>query len=170
MPVYNEETFFYEVLLRFGETAPNKGLLTGAHRQTITQTTKDGVVIATQINTPEQLSLVSGQDGQLLSEVLGEVNAATLVLNGQLKTSLAEVNVIAAQQVEDLTKARTDLALIQHSLSDSQQEVIKQQAAADSTQASLQEQIAELAIAHQQVVADLQSQIEDLQAQLAPIA
>jgi septal ring factor EnvC (AmiA/AmiB activator) len=157
MPIYNEETFFNEVLLRFGEIAPNKGLLTGAHRQTITQTTKDEVVIATQINPPEQLALVSGEDGQLLSEVLGEVNAATLVLNGQL-------------QLDDLTKVRADLAVAQTGFADSQQALADQQAAAESAQAGLHAQIDDLTAAHEQVVEDLQSQIEDLQAQLASAA
>jgi septal ring factor EnvC (AmiA/AmiB activator) len=170
MPVYNEETFFYEVLLRFGEIAPNKGRLTGAHRQTITQTTKDEVVIATQINPPEQLALVSGEDGQLLSAVLGEVNAATLVLNGQLQTSLAQVNAIAAQQLDDLTKVRADLAVAQTGFADSQQALADQQAAAESAQAGLHAQIDDLTAAHEQVVEDLQSQIEDLHAQLASAA
>jgi hypothetical protein len=170
MPVYNEETFFYEVLLRFGENAPNKGLLTGAHRQTITQTTKDGVVIATQINPPEQLALVGGEDGRLLGDVLGEVNAATLVVNGQLQTSLAQVNAIAAQQLDDLTKVRADLSLAQDDLAASQQALTEQQTSAESTNAGLQARIEELTAANQRVIADLQSQIEALQVQIAGTA
>ncbi|WP_282346477.1 hypothetical protein [Pseudomonas sp. PS01301] len=109
MPVYNEDTFNYEILLRFGDTGPNKGLLTGASRTTITQTTKDGVPIATNINTPEQLVLIAGEEGELLSTVLGEVNAETIVLNGQLQASLADLNAIAAQQLEQLAQAQSQL-------------------------------------------------------------
>ncbi|MEB2870303.1 hypothetical protein [Pseudomonas rhizosphaerae] len=111
MPVYREDTFNYEILLRFGDTGPNKGLLTGASRTTITQTTKDGVPIATNINAPEQLALIAGEEGELLSTVLGEVNAETIVLNGQLQASLADLNTIAAQQLEQLTQVRGELDL-----------------------------------------------------------
>jgi chromosome segregation ATPase len=89
MPVYNEETFFYEVLLRFGETDPNKGKLTGASLTQITQLTKDGAVLNSTINPPEQLALVDGENGQKLSDVLGEVNANTIVQNQTLSTALA---------------------------------------------------------------------------------
>lgn len=89
MPVYNEETFNYEILLRFGDTGPKKGQLSGASRTTITQTTKDGVPIATNINPPEQLALIAGQEGEMLDEVLGEVNAATIIQNQTLSTALS---------------------------------------------------------------------------------
>lgn len=130
MPVYNEDTFNYEILLRFGDTGPNKGQLTGASRSTITQTTKDGVPIATNINAPEQLALIVGEEGELLSGVLGEVNAATIVLNGQLQASLADLNAIAAQQLEKLTQVRgeldtalVDLATAQQTIADLQSQV-----------------------------------------------
>jgi hypothetical protein len=131
-PVYSEETFDYEILLRFGDTGTNKGKLTGASRTTITQTTKDGVPIATNINAPEQLALIAGEEGELLSTVLGEVNAATIVLNGQLQASLADLNAIAAQQLEQLTQVRGELSTVQADL-----------AAAQQTIADLQTQLAQ---------------------------
>lgn len=110
MPVYNEDTFNYEILLRFGDTGPNKGQLTGASRSTITQTTKDGVPIATNINAPEQLALIAGEEGQLLSTVLGEINAATIIENQTLAAALAEARQqsaatqeAAVAQIADLT-------------------------------------------------------------------
>lgn len=109
MPVYKEENFNYEVLLRFGDVEPYKGLLRGAHRQTITQTTKDGVVIATNINPPEQLALISGEEGDLLANVLGEINAETIVLNGRLQNSLSELSGIVSQQLEQIAKLQSDL-------------------------------------------------------------
>lgn len=118
MPVYKEETFNYEILLRFGDADPYKGQLRGAHRQTITQTTKDGVPIATNINAPEQLALIAGEEGELLSGVLGEVNAATIVLNGQLQASLADLNALAAQQLEQLTQVRGELSIARTDLTD----------------------------------------------------
>ncbi|SEE14265.1 hypothetical protein [Pseudomonas coleopterorum] len=128
MPVYNEDTFNYEILLRFGDTGPNKGLLTGASRTTITQTTKDGVPIATNINAPEQLALIAGEEGELLSTVLGEVNAETIVLNGQLQASLADLNAIAAQQLEQLTQVRGELSAKVADLTTAQQTIADLQA------------------------------------------
>jgi len=92
MPAYSEETFFYEVLMRFGEVAPKKGKLIGASLTQITQLLKDGVVLNTTLNPPEQLALVDGESGQKLSDVLGEVNAATIIEN-QVLTA----NLVAAQ-------------------------------------------------------------------------
>lgn len=128
MPVYNEDTFNYEILLRFGDTGQKKGQLTGASRTTITQTTKDGVPIATNINAPEQLALIAGEEGELLSTVLGEVNAETIVLNGQLQASLADLNVIAAQQLEQLTQVRGELSAKEADLATAQQTIADLQA------------------------------------------
>lgn len=121
MPVYKEETFNYEILLRFGDVEPYKGLLRGAHRQTITQTTKDGVAIATSINPPEQLALIAGEEGELLATVLGEVNAETIVLNGRLQASLSELSGIASQQLELLTALQRDLESVQNELKEARQ-------------------------------------------------
>lgn len=128
MPVYNEDTFNYEILLRFGDTGPNKGQLTGASRTTITQTTKDGVPISTVINLPKQLALIAGEEGELLSTVLGEVNAETIVLNGQLQATLADLNTIAAQQLEQLTQVRGELSAKDADLATAQQTIADLQA------------------------------------------
>lgn len=133
-PVYSEETFNYEILLRFGDAGPNKGQLTGASRTTITQTTKNGVPISTVINPPEQLALIAGEEGDLLSGVLGEVNAETIVLNGQLQASLADVNAIAAQQLEQLTQARSELAATLENIESAQLTIEKLQAKIDELQ------------------------------------
>jgi VIT1/CCC1 family predicted Fe2+/Mn2+ transporter len=134
MPVYNEDTFNYEILLRFGDAGPNKGQLTGASRTTITQTTKDGVPIATNINAPEQLALIAGEEGELLSGVLGEVNAATIVLNGQLQAGLADLNTIAAQQLEQLTQLRGELDAVRGELEDAQRALADMQGKSATTQ------------------------------------
>lgn len=128
MPVYSEDTFNYEILLRFGDTGSNKGHLTGASRTTITQTTKDGVPISTVINAPEQLALIAGEEGELLSTVLGDVNAATIVLNGQLQASLADLNSIAAQQLEQLAQVRGELSAKEADLATAQQTIADLQA------------------------------------------
>jgi hypothetical protein len=133
-PVYSEETFNYEILLRFGDAGPNKGQLTGASRTTITQTTKNGVPISTVINPPEQLALIAGEEGDLLSGVLGEVNAETIALNGQLQASLADVNAIAAQQLEQLTQARSELAATLENIESAQLTIEKLQAKIDELQ------------------------------------
>jgi hypothetical protein len=134
MPVYKEETFNYEILLRFGDAYPYKGQLRGAHRQTITQTTKDGAPIATNINPPEQLALIAGEEGELLSGVLGEINASTIVLNGQLQASLADLNAIAAQQLEQLTQVRGELDAALGELADAQRALADMQGRTANTQ------------------------------------
>jgi hypothetical protein len=143
MPVYKEDTFNYEILLRFGDAEPYKGKLRGAHRQTITQTTKDGVPIATNINAPEQLALIAGEEGELLSGVLSEVNAATIVLNGQLQASLAEVNNIAALQLEQLKECNASLAGARDELAAAQQAIAD--LLAKSSDAATREPITDLA-------------------------
>jgi hypothetical protein len=83
-PVFEQVTFFYEVLMRFGDQVNNRGHLTGAHLQTLTQTLMDGNVIATQANSPQQLALLDSESGQQLSDVLGDVNAVTIITNQAL--------------------------------------------------------------------------------------
>lgn len=121
-PVYEELTFPYEILLRFGNTETNRGKLTGGQLQKITQIYKDGQKFGPEVpGVPEQLALVSDEDGELLSAVLGEINAATIVLNGQLQVSLTEVNTIAAQQLGQLTQLRGELDSARAELTDAQQ-------------------------------------------------
>ena len=90
-PVYSEETFNYEILLRFGDSDPYKGQLRGAHRQTITQTKKDGVIIAASIDPPEQLSLLEGERGLFLFDLLGDISAETIVQNGILQNTISDL-------------------------------------------------------------------------------
>jgi hypothetical protein len=109
MPVYNEETFFYEVLLRFGETDPSKGKLTGASLTQITQLTKDGAVLNSTINPPEQLALVDGENGQKLSDILGEVNANTIIENQNLSNALAAEQASTATLTEQLAASQEEI-------------------------------------------------------------
>lgn len=128
-PIYEELTFPYEILLRFGNTETNRGKLTGGQLQKITQIYKDGQKFGPEVpGVPEQLALVAGEDGELLSGVLGEVNAATIVLNGQLQASLADLNAIAAQQLEQLTQVRGELSAVQADLATAQQTIADLQA------------------------------------------
>jgi hypothetical protein len=128
-PVYEELTFPYEILLRFGNTETNRGKLTGGQLQKITQIYKDGQKFGPEVpGVPEQLALVAGEEGELLSVVLGDVNAATIVLNGQLQASLADLNTIAAQQLEQLTQVRGELSTAQGDLATAQQTIADLQA------------------------------------------
>lgn len=121
MPVYNEETFDYEILLRFGDSGPNKGKLTGASRTTITQTTKDGVPIGggTNINPPQQLALIAGEEGEMLVEVLGEVNAQTIIQNQILAALLKAEQGNAAVLTAELEQANATIQALQQALKDS---------------------------------------------------
>lgn len=120
MPVYNEETFDYEILLRFGDSGPNKGKLTGASRTTITQTTKDGVPIGggTNINPPQQLALIAGEEGEMLAEVLGEVNAQTIIQNRILTASLTAEQGKAAVLSAELEQANATIQALQQASED----------------------------------------------------
>lgn len=88
MPIYEEVTFNYEILLRFGDSGETQGKLTGAHLVTITRTTKDGVPIATVIDPPQQLALLEGEAGLMLHDVLGKVSTSTIIENQILRESI----------------------------------------------------------------------------------
>jgi len=128
-PVYEELTFPYEILLRFGNTEENRGKLTGGQLQKITQIYKDGQKFGPEVpGAPQQLALIAGEEGELLSTVLGEVNAETIVLNGKLQASLADLNAIAAQQLEQLTQVRGELSAKDADLATAQQTIADLQA------------------------------------------
>jgi hypothetical protein len=105
-PVFEQVTFFYEVLLRFGDQKANRGQLTGAHLQTLTQTLMDGNVIATSDNGPKQLALLDGESGQKLSDVLGEVNAQTIIRNQTLVAALIAEQGRTSELTSDLSQAQ----------------------------------------------------------------
>jgi hypothetical protein len=105
-PVFEQVTFFYEVLLRFGDQKANRGQLTGAHLQTLTQTLMDGNVIATSDNGPKQLALLDGESGQKLSDVLGEINAQTIIRNQTLVATLIAEQGRTSELTGDLSQAQ----------------------------------------------------------------
>jgi uncharacterized small protein (DUF1192 family) len=105
-PVFEQVTFFYEVLLRFGDQKANRGQLTGAHLQTLTQTLMDGNVIATSDNGPKQLALLDGESGQKLSDVLGGVNAQTIIRNQTLVAALVAEQGRTSELTGDLNQAQ----------------------------------------------------------------
>jgi len=116
IPVYEEVTFFYEVLMRFSDQPGNLGKLSGALLRTLTITTKDGVRIGTQENPPQQLALVEGEDGQQLGEVLGQANAQTIIDNQILAAEnqrlLANIDeLLATNQTLDADLTRTESEL-----------------------------------------------------------
>ena len=104
MPQFTEETFAYEILLRFGEGDTTKGKLTGAHYQTVTQVKRDGVIISSKIDTPQQLALLEGESGQMLSEVLGGVTAETIIHNQTLAASVATLQAQADQMQTSISE------------------------------------------------------------------
>jgi hypothetical protein len=127
MPVYSEETFNYEILLRFGDTGLNKGKLTGASRTTITQTTKDGVPIGggTNINPPEQLALIAEEEGEMLSSVLGAVNAATIIDNQSLTEALIAEQGKTAKLNNELIEVRAQIQDLSDQLAASKGEIAR---------------------------------------------
>jgi hypothetical protein len=131
MPVYNEKTFFYELLLRGSEIAPNEGALIGGYVRTITHTTKDGVLFGTPtLNDPEQLALFEGEAGQKLGDLLGQLNAATIIDNQNLADALADEQLktsgLSAALLAEQSKA-TDLqgavVSLNESLAEAQAEI-----------------------------------------------
>lgn len=125
MPVYNEETFNYEILLRFGDSGPNRGKLTGASRTTITQTTKDGVPIGggTNINPPQQLALIAGEEGEMLTQVLGEVNMQTIIQNQILTAAVVAANQETDALNIELEQAEQQKALLAEQLVEAKAEI-----------------------------------------------
>jgi len=122
-PVFEQVTFFYEILLRFGDQSTNRGQLIGAHLQTLTQTLMDGKIIATNDNGPQQLALVSDESGQKLSDILGEVNANTIVENqvlGAANQSLSDQITLTINANQQLG---TELDQVREQLTNAQAEV-----------------------------------------------
>lgn len=76
----------YETLIRHNDNGT-----IGAHHQTISEIVKDGVVISASINSPQGLSVADGQEGLLLSDVIGEAATEALkeleLLKAQLQVS-----------------------------------------------------------------------------------
>lgn len=112
-PVFEQVTFFYEILLRFGDQKSNRGQLTGAHFQTLTQTLMDGNVIATADNGPKQLALLDGESGQKLSDVLGLANAQTIIQNQTLATDLVAERAKAEALARQLQEAVAEIARLE---------------------------------------------------------
>lgn len=87
-----ERTRPYETLIRHNDNGT-----IGAHHQTISEIVKDGMVINASINPPQQLSVADGQDGLLLSDVIGDAATAALKEIELLKAQLQAANDELAQ-------------------------------------------------------------------------
>ena len=104
-----EETYLNEILIRFNET----GQLQGALLRTCTFIKRDGVIITSQVNDPQQLATADDQTGTTLDSVLG--NTLTQALNAT--DLLTEQAGLLGGQVSDL---QADLATATNALADSQ--------------------------------------------------
>lgn len=124
-PVFEQVTFFYEVLLRFSDQKATRGQLTGAHLQTLTQTLMDGNVIATTDNGPKQLALLDGESGQKLSDVLGVVSAQTVIQNQTLSAALAAEQGKTTSLAKELTEAKGQADALAANLAASNSEIAR---------------------------------------------
>ena len=111
MPL-SEETIPYEVLLRFSESGAQRGKLSGALFRKLNQILKDGVILSSTEAPPEQLALAAGEDGQLLSDVLGEINAQTIIDNQVLSANLSTEQQTSAALNEQLIAAQSEIQLL----------------------------------------------------------
>jgi len=109
MPTFEEKTFPYELLLRFGSTDDTKGKLSGANLKYETYVYRDGVFWQSAISEPQQLALVDVETGELLSDVLGEINAQTIVDNQALAASLDAEQANTATLTEQLNAAQAEI-------------------------------------------------------------
>lgn len=134
-PVFEQVTSFYELLLRFGDQADNRGKLTGAHLQTITQSILDGKVIATTDNGPKQLSLIEGEDGDKLFDILGKVNTETLVRNEELSEALIDLKNKGQELANELAQSLDREKFLTEQLSAAQVEVQRLQYIVSAAQA-----------------------------------
>lgn len=102
-----ERTRPYETLIRHNQDGS-----IGAHHQTIYELLKGGEIISSTINSPEQLSVADGENGLLLSAVLGAATAAAIKqvegITTQLQSALADNSELetrlaaAATEIESL--------------------------------------------------------------------
>lgn len=124
-PVFEQVTFFYEILLRFGDQPGNRGLLTGAHLQKLTQAILDGKVIATTDNGPKPLALLDNEDGEKLADVLGEVNTQTLMQNQLLIAALAVEKGRTDELTGGLSQAQMQLQSVSAELAAAKAEILR---------------------------------------------
>ena len=127
-PVYEEQTFLYEVLLRFGEVDPNKGKLIGASQTKITQLLKDGKLLNSTIETPEQLATMDAESGTKLADVLGTVNAQNIIQNQVLSAALAAEQSKTAALTSDLGKAQDEIKTSAQDLAAARTEIARLEA------------------------------------------
>lgn len=124
MAVWTEETLPYEVLMRFADAGPKKGQLTGAHFQTITTVYKDGVRFGVpEISQPQQLALVVGESGQLLSEVLGQALTGAIASNLTLTTQLDQALLANEGLASDLHAAQVTISDLEAQLAAAQAQI-----------------------------------------------
>ena len=124
-PVFEQVTFFYEVLLRFGDQPGNRGLLTGAHLQKLTQAILDGKVIATTDNGPKPLALLDNEDGEQLADVLGEVNTQTLMQNQLLTAALAVEKGRSDELTSELSQSQMQSQSVSAELAAAKAEIVR---------------------------------------------
>jgi len=109
MMAFTKEIIRNEVLLRFGEVGEDRGKLVGALQRSLEQVLEDGVIISSKALDPEQLSTIPNQSGTPLADVLGEVNAQTIVDNQLMiaRIEAGQANVVTL--TEQLDAARIEI-------------------------------------------------------------
>lgn len=125
IPVYEEQSFLYEVLLRFGEVDPNKGKLIGASQTKITQLLKDGKLLNSTIETPEQLATLDTESGTKLADVLGSVNAQNIIQNQVLSAALAAEQSKSGALTGDLSTAQAQIQTVTQDLAAASAEIAR---------------------------------------------
>ncbi len=100
-----ERKIRYETLIRWHEDGK-----IGAHQIDLEQVLRDGVVISSTPTMAQTLATADFEGAVSLSEILGEVATAALEQVEALTISLAEANVIAAQQLDEISQLRGDLS------------------------------------------------------------
>ena len=118
-----ERRIRYETLIRWHEDGK-----IGAHQVDLEQVLRDGVVISSTPTMAQTLATADFEGAVPLSEILGEVATAALEQSEALTRSLADVNAIAAQQLDQLTQVRGELSTAQGDLATAQQTIADLQA------------------------------------------
>lgn len=120
MPAFEEKTYPYEMLFRFGNTEETKGKLVGANLKYETYVYRDGVFWQSAISEPQQLALVDGETGEMLADVLGEINAQTIIdnqvltaANQSLSAELAAATSASQELGTELDQTRDHLTAAQ---------------------------------------------------------
>lgn len=136
MPDIQDQTFPYELLVRFGPD----GAPAGAHVQYLRRITLDGEIIKDDILPAQPIDLAGFPTSDIMSDACRDVLAKVASQDAQITTLTSQLDATTA----NLTKAQGDLATVSADADQLRTELTNAQAEAATNETALQGQILSL--------------------------